>query len=459
VALSRALVGSGDALGALGAIDALGPTAPGEALAEKTLALALLHRTREAEATLGRVPESDLPAPRAALLRYMLAWQKLDLHEAEHQATQAAATGDGEALARRAEVLLALGKRNPAVRMLAASASACARAYGQWIDGQWDVAYAALDAARAQEGPCVARVLGRNGLGFSPPTQLVTDLATSLAHWPDAEDRILLGRARFRAGQDGATEIGRVIEGGAESMLALTLAAEAYAEMGKKDDALAVVRKAKTLYPQDPRPLAAEIRVVRMSGDNDGAMRLSEAALTAFPDQPDLVRERSITLVEAGRIAESERVSDIAYTAGPHFVEFARARIRAVEAAKGFPPADQQMVRALRFTAFLPFSEEVRVRSMIALLHARRGGRRELDAAEAFLRPLVRLDVKSADFNLAMAAVDRGYQRVVQLGAHLRRALALEPLMPDAYQWLKEADALEPPLQAQYDRLFPGRPL
>ena len=249
------------------------------------------------------------------------------------------------------------------------------------------------------------------------------------------------------------------IDAGAASLLALSAAAEAYAEMGKNAEARAVLTRAKQLHHSDPRVLAMEIRVARMAGNLDEAMRLSSDALQAHPDQPDIARERSITLVAAERIAESERVSDISFAAGPYFVEFARARIRAVEAAKGFPPADQQMVRALQFSQRLPFVEEVRIRSLIAMLHSRRGGRRELDAAEAFLRPLVRIDVRSADFNLAMAAVDRGFARIVQLGAHLRRALALDPVQPEAYRWLEEKDLIDDAQRQAFTRFCPGQTL
>ncbi|MBI2895967.1 MAG: tetratricopeptide repeat protein [Deltaproteobacteria bacterium] len=458
--LARALLASGDAPGAVAAVDALGDGAPGAALLERALALTLLHRTRDAERTLGRIAQADLPAARGAGLRALLAWQKVDVGSAESAAAQAAAAGSTDALVLRAEILLEQGKRNPAVKSLAASRSGCARGFGLWIRGDWEEAASTLEAARADEGPCVSRVVGRTGLGLRPVAQLVTELERSLSRWPDAEDRILLGRLRARAGEDGAAEIARVMDAGAESLRALTLAAEAYAEMGKTAQAVAVVQKTKTLYPDDALPLATEIRVVRAGGDDGAAMRLSEAAVAAHPDQLDVVRERSITLVEAGRIAESERVSDVRFRPGRHFIEFARARIRAVEAAEGFRKADQQMVQALRFAmTFLPYSEEVRTRSLVALLHARRGGRRELDTAEAFLRPLVRRDTRSADFNLALAAIDRGYERVVQLGAHLRRALALDPMLPEAYEWLARADALEDEQRAQFERLYPGRPL
>lgn len=457
--LARALWQSGDAKGAVTAADALGAHAPSDALVERALAAALLHRTREAEATLARIPEAQASAVKLATIRALIAWQKLDLAAADHEAAAAAEGGDGSAIVRRAEAQLALVKKNHALKLLKASRSECARAFARWIEGDWPAAQDAIDAARAGEPACASRVAGRTGLGLRPPAEVVTALEASLSHWPDAEDRILLGRARWRAGGDGAADVAAAIEGGAESLLALSRAAEAYAEMGKAAEATAVVARAKEVHGRDPRVLATEIRIVRMSGNLDEAMRLSSDALDANPDHPDIARERSITLVAAERIAESERVSDISFAAGPYFVEFARARIRAVEAAKGFPPADQQMVRALQFSQRLPFVEEVKIRSLIALLHSRRGGRRELDAAEAFLRPLVRIDVRSADFNMAMAAIDRGYARIVQLGAHLKRALQLDPIQPEAYHWLAERDLLEDAQRQAFERFFPGQRL
>jgi len=457
--LARALWQSGDAKGAVAAADALGANVPPAALVERALAAALLHRTRDAESTLTRIPDGAAPPGKLAAIRALVAWQRLDLPAAEHEAATAAQSGDGSAIVRRAEAQLALVKRPAAVKMLKASRSACAQAFARWIEGDWPAALDAIDAARAGEPACASRVAGRTGLGLRPPAEVVTALEASLGHWPDAEDRILLGRVRWRAGGDGAADVAAAMEGGAESLLALSRAAEAYAEMGKAAEAAAVVARAKELHARDPRVLATEIRVVRMAGNLEEAMRLSSDALQANPDQPDIARERSITLVAAERIAESERVSDIPFAAGPHFVEFARARIRAVEAAKGFPPADQQMVRALQFSQRLPFVEEVRIRSLIALLHSRRGGRRELDAAEAFLRPLVRLDVRSADFNLAMAAIDRGFARIVQLGAHLRRSLSLDPVQPEAYEWLAEKDLLDAEQRQAFSRFFPGREL
>jgi tetratricopeptide (TPR) repeat protein len=457
--LARALWQAGDAKGAVDAADALGTRAPPAALVERALAAALLHRTRDAEATLGRIPEGATSAERLATIRALIAWQKLDLPAADHEAAAAARTAEGGALVRRAEVQLALVKRPAAVKMLRASRSACALAFARWIEGDWPAGLEAIDAARATEPACASRLAGRTGLGVRPPAEVVEALEASLGHWPDAEDRILLGRARWRAGGDGAADLAAAMEGGAESLLALSRAAEAYAEMGKSAEATALIARAKQVHGADPRVLATEIRVVRMGGNLEVAMRLSSDALQANPDQPDIARERSITLVAAERIAESERVSDIPFAAGPHFVEFARARIRAVEAAKGFPPADQQMVRALQFSQRLPFVEEVRIRSLIAMLHSRRGGRRELDAAEAFLRPLVRLDVRSADFNLAMAAVDRGFARIVQLGAHLRRSLALDPIQPEAYRWLADKELLDDPQRQAFARFFPGQRL
>ena len=458
--LARALWQSGDAKGAVEAVDAAGARAPAAALAERALAAALLHRTSDAETTLTKLPPDAVPAAQLASIRALLAWQKLDVAGAAHEAASAAGGGDATALVRRAEAQLQLVKRSSAVKLLKASPSACAQSFAQWIEGDWPAAFDAMDAAKAQEPACTMRLIGRTGMGLRPPSEIVEAFEASLRRWPDAEDRIELGRARWRAGGDGAADVAAAIEAGAESLLSLSMAAVAYAEMGKADEATAVVARAKQLHDDDPRVLATEIRVARMAGRLDEAMRLSSAALQAHPDQPDVARERSITLVAAERIAESERVSDISLAPGPYFAEFARTRIRAVEAARGFPPADQQMQRALKFSQRLPFVEEVKIRSLIAMLHSRRGGRRELDAAEAFLRPLVRIDVRSADFNLAMGAVDRGYARIVQLGAHLRRAIALDPAIAiEAYKWLEEKGVIEDAQREAFARYFPGQRL
>lgn len=178
--LSRALWRSGDAKGAVAAVDAAGTRAAPAALAERALAAALLHRTSDAETTLGRVPAGAVAAEKLASIRALLAWQKLDAAGADSEAATATGDDDPTTLVRRAEAQLALVKRGAAVRALKESPSACARAYAQWIEGDWPAAQDAMEAARATEPACATRLIGRTSAGLRPPAEVVAALEASL---------------------------------------------------------------------------------------------------------------------------------------------------------------------------------------------------------------------------------------------------------------------------------------
>lgn len=120
--------------------------------------------------------------------------------------------------------------------------------------------------------------------------------------------RFFLGQVEEAAGNPAAAlEHYRQVAGGGQYLAARSRAAQLLAQMGRREEAVAFLRRSEARAPQEKAQLAQlEAQLLREAGQYAAAHATLAAALKQQPEQPDLLYDTALAAEKLGKLQEME---------------------------------------------------------------------------------------------------------------------------------------------------------
>ena len=120
--------------------------------------------------------------------------------------------------------------------------------------------------------------------------------------------RFFLGQVEEAAGNPGAAlEQYRQVAGGGQYLAARSRAAQLLVQMGRREEALALLRQSEVRAPRERAQLVQlEAQLLREAGQYAAAHATLTAALKLQPEQPDLLYDTALAAEKLGKLQEME---------------------------------------------------------------------------------------------------------------------------------------------------------